>query len=174
MIGESVSTAERPVVICGPLKNATRFDAFASLADALGAPIIQMESPRGLKDLSLGAIPEALRRADLIVNSGKHVDFTLGFGKTGPFAESANWIKVDPYAQERDLAYRNLAAVFLSLSVAGRPARRCLATGGPRERWCGSCGMAGGCRRSSGRTELPGNRKVSGSPRIICEGRFRI
>ena len=58
MIEESVSTAERPVVNCRPLKNATRFDALAYLADALGAPIIPMASPRGLKDLSLGAIPE--------------------------------------------------------------------------------------------------------------------
>ena len=59
-----------------------------------------------------------MRRADLIVDSGKHVGFTLGFGKTGPFVERANWIKVDPYAQERDLAYRNLAAVFLFRSRA--------------------------------------------------------
>ena len=52
---DALSRAERPVILCGPAMNATRFDGLSTLSDALDAPVIPMESPRGLKDPSLGA-----------------------------------------------------------------------------------------------------------------------
>jgi len=127
----AVSKAERPVIICGPSLNATRFDGLDVLADAMDAPVIPMESPRGLKDPGLGEIVKVLAYADLVVNLGKRVDYTLAFGEEGPFAANTFWINIQASAEERDRAYRNLGN-RLSHSVAADPrdvAHRLIAAG---------------------------------------------
>ncbi|MES0883945.1 thiamine pyrophosphate-binding protein [Roseibium sp. SCP14] len=106
----ALEEAQRPVVLCGPSLNATRFPALAELAEAIDAPVIPMESPRGLKDPALGGVQRVLRRADLILNLGKRVDFTLNFGNDTPFHADATWIVVQPCKVERDRAHRNLGA----------------------------------------------------------------
>ncbi|SNT76281.1 thiamine pyrophosphate-binding protein [Paracoccus seriniphilus] len=116
-IVQAVSTARRPVVICGPQMNDTRFDGLNDLAEALDAPVIPMESPRGLKDPALGDISTILGQADLIVNLGKRVDFTLAFGKAESFHPEIRWIDVQPCEAERGRAHRNLGN-RLSLSIA--------------------------------------------------------
>ena len=126
-IMKALSKASRPVVICGPLMNATRFEQGAELADALGAPVIPMESPRGLRDPALGNIRDVLGRADLIVNMGKRVDFTLSFGQPDVFDPSARWIVVQPSDVERDRAYRNLEQrLMLAVAADPRDVARCL------------------------------------------------
>jgi len=106
----ALSQAKRPLVICGPAMNATRFCGSATLSETLNLPVIAMESPRGLSDPSLGDIREICASADLVVNLGKRVDFTLGFGKADAFAAETSWIFVHACPKERDRAHRNLGA----------------------------------------------------------------
>ena len=80
-IRAALGAAQRPLILTGPALNATRAgEVLARLAEAVAAPVVPMESPRGLKDPSLGDFSQALAKADLIVCLGKAVDFTLGFG----------------------------------------------------------------------------------------------
>lgn len=140
---QALHAARYPVVICGPAMNATRFDGLVALADALDAPVIAMESPRGLKDPSLGEIGAVLGQADLIVNLGKRVDFTLAFGRADAFGAKARWINIQACATERDRAHRNLGN-RLALTVAADPrdtARALIAKG------------AGGARHADWRTK---------------------
>jgi acetolactate synthase-1/2/3 large subunit len=62
--------------------------------DALDAPVIGMESPRGINDPGLGAFAELLAEADLVVLIGKPLDFTLRFGEA--LSPSCKWIVIDP------------------------------------------------------------------------------
>ena len=55
-----------------------------------------MESPRGIADATLGAFPDLIRRADLIVLLGKALDFTTKWA-TGPaFDPDVRVIAIDP------------------------------------------------------------------------------
>ena len=76
----ALAAAKRPLVLAGPqLCHAGDLSQLQSLQAALGAPVIGMESPRGINDPRLGAFAEVLRQADLIVLLGKTHDFTLRF-----------------------------------------------------------------------------------------------
>ena len=80
-IGELLASSQRPVVLAGPhLLRAGNAGKEALLADALDAPIITLESPRGLRDPAKGALPAILAAADCVLYLGKPVDFTSGFG----------------------------------------------------------------------------------------------
>ena len=107
-LARAVAAAERPVVLTGPVLNATRAPGATALAQALGAPVINMESPRGLRDPALGDLAGVLAQADLIVAFGKCVDFTLGFGAAEHFDTGARWIVLHTSTDERDRAARNL------------------------------------------------------------------
>ena len=108
---EALGSAQRPLVLTGPLLNATRAgELVARLSDALGAPVVAMESPRGLKDPALGDFSRALGKADLVVSLGKAIDFTLGFGGQAVCDERCAWLVVNADAAERDRAHRNLGA----------------------------------------------------------------
>jgi acetolactate synthase-1/2/3 large subunit len=72
----------------------------------MDAPVIVMESPRGLKDPALGNIARALAEADLVLCLGKPVNFTLGFGKT--VNTRCHWIVVDAEPAEHERARLNL------------------------------------------------------------------
>jgi len=94
-----VCKARRPLLIASPGLCTTRGRALAAqLQAALGAPVIGMESPRGINDPSLGAFAEVLAQADLIVLLGKPLDFTLRFGAAPVVAANCNWIVIDPDA----------------------------------------------------------------------------
>jgi acetolactate synthase-1/2/3 large subunit len=89
--------ATKPLVICGPAMCTERGrEAMREVADALGAPVVGMESPRGINDPGLGAFAELLIEADLVVLIGKPLDFTLRFGEA--LSPSCKWIVVDPDA----------------------------------------------------------------------------
>ena len=82
--------AGRPLVITGPATLSRRGrEARAALEAALGAPVVGMESPRGIGDPSLGAFAEVLREADRILLVAKRLDFTLRFGRAPAFAANA-------------------------------------------------------------------------------------
>jgi acetolactate synthase-1/2/3 large subunit len=58
--------------------------------------VLALESPRGLRDPSLGAFAEALARSDLVVVAGKRLDFTVGFGRPPAISASARVVVLDP------------------------------------------------------------------------------
>lgn len=139
-IVDAVAAASRPVVIAGPMLNATRAgDLITALADALDAPVIPMESPRGLNDPSLGAFSSVLAKADLIVSLGKDLDFTTGFATAPGFAENAKIIAIDPDAGILDRARRAAGSRLLLATCADvRSAATALiaaAKGGDRADW---------------------------------------
>ncbi len=97
LILDTLAAADRPLVIAPPaLASRAGRASLGRLADAIGVPVIAMESPRGVNDPSLGAFAEVLCQADLIVLAGKALDFTLGFGGPPSVDERCDWIVVDP------------------------------------------------------------------------------
>ena len=77
-----------------------------------------MESPRGLKDPSLGALAAVIPDADLIVLAGKCLDFTLGFGGAAALGGQARVVVIDPDAAMLERAQR-LLGERLALAVQG-------------------------------------------------------
>lgn len=131
-IAQSVAAASRPVVLCGPAMSRTRNGNLSLLlADALDVPVIVMESPRGLKDPSLGNLAKVLAQADLVVSLGKRIDFTLAFGGVSAFDPNAAWIVVDSELRERDRAYLNLGPRLKMVAAAhpGDAAKQLIAHG---------------------------------------------
>lgn len=115
----ALAAAERPIVLTGPQLSRTRAGQLCEeLGEAVGAPVITMESPRGLNDPALGKLAHALAAADLIVCLAKRVDFTLGFGAASKFAPQCRWIVVDPEEAERARAQRNLDGRMAQLLAA--------------------------------------------------------
>ena len=109
VVTEALATANAPLVLCGPAMSFTRCgEQLSALAAAVDAPVVAMESPRGLKDPSLGDFAKALAKADLVVSLGKPVNFTLGFGSTKVCLPACKWIVIDTDATERERAQLNL------------------------------------------------------------------
>ena len=92
-----VTKAARPLILCGPamctIGGRKALRAFERVAKI---PAIGMESPRGVKDPSLGCFSEILAEADLLVLVGKQLDFTLGYGLAPVVAEDCSFIVIDP------------------------------------------------------------------------------
>ncbi len=94
----ALKRARRPLVLTGPqTANAGGRELRERLAQAIGTPVICMESPRGVNDPCLGAFAETLAQADFIVLLGKQPDFTLRFGK--PVAADCRFAIIDPDAE---------------------------------------------------------------------------
>ena len=95
----ALTGAARPVILTGPVLNPSRAGGLLEqLADAADAPVISMESPRGLNDPCLGDFAEVLGKADVIVSLGKYLDFTTGFAKPPAMGENCRFLVVDPDA----------------------------------------------------------------------------
>jgi acetolactate synthase-1/2/3 large subunit len=92
-----LARAQRPLVLTGGVMSNGRADAVRQeLAEALGVPVICMESPRGLNDPALGRLAGVVARADAIVLLGKETDFTLKFGQPPAIAQTCRIAVVDP------------------------------------------------------------------------------
>lgn len=118
-----LEAAERPVVICGPTLNASRAHrvidgGLAALADALDAPVLPMESPRGLKDPALGDVAEVMAEADLIISLGKMLDFTTGFAKPPAMPADCRFIAIDPDKAQLKRAKRAIGARLAAAGMA--------------------------------------------------------
>jgi acetolactate synthase-1/2/3 large subunit len=97
LVAQAVAAAARPLLVAPPaLCTPAGFVAMAALEAACGLPVVPMQSPRGLADPSLGAFPEVLAEADLIVLVGKPLDFTLKFGRAPAVAAGCRWIVLEP------------------------------------------------------------------------------
>lgn len=123
-----VSGAQRPLILAGALLSSARSGGIRDrLQDALGVPVLSMESPRGLNDPSAGALARVVSRADLIVLLGKAPDFTLRFGRAPAVDTNCRIMVIDPdaVALERalDVLGRQrvvLATIADSVSAAQR------------------------------------------------------
>lgn len=111
-----LQVAQKPIIVTTGLCGETRATGLLDrLAAALDAPAIAMESPRGLKDPSLGDIATVFDECDLVISLGKPVNFTLGFG-----AKGKKWIVIDPETAEIERAQRNLGD-RLCITVISEP-----------------------------------------------------
>ncbi|WP_142848046.1 thiamine pyrophosphate-binding protein [Telmatospirillum sp. J64-1] len=168
-IAKALASAERPVVLTGPMMNATRASAMLSaLADGIDAPVVPMESPRGLRDPSLGAFVEVLSKADLVLCLGKIVDFTVGFGRPPGFAADSRIIVLDPEADAIARARRLFGARLMMAARADvdlAAGALCEATGGSRARaaWRAEVAEAIAYR------DLPPSGVAGISPQDICK-----
>ncbi len=116
-----VNSAQRPLVLAGPTGARPHMRATREkLEAALGARIIPMESPRGLKDPSLGSLAELMPQADLIVLAGKCLDFTLGFGGPAALGKHARVVVIDADPAMLARASR-LLGDRLALTIQGEP-----------------------------------------------------
>ncbi|THF65486.1 thiamine pyrophosphate-binding protein [Pseudothauera nasutitermitis] len=112
-----IARARAPVLLAGPLLNRSRAAGLTELAArALAAPVVAMESPRGLRDPALGTFSTVLAEADLVVLVGKVPDFSLGVGGTLPFGADAEVVAIDPEAAMLERA-RRLFGSRLRLAV---------------------------------------------------------
>lgn len=103
-IHETLLGARRPVVLTGPALNASRAGALLErLSRALDAPVIPMESPRGLRDPALGNLARIFPGVDLVLSLGKIIDFTIGFASPPVFAPDCRFMLIDP---EKELLQR--------------------------------------------------------------------
>lgn len=92
-----LSSARKPLVLHGPQLCSHRFrHRLRQLEARLQVPVIGMESPRGVRDPSLGAFAELLAEADLLLLIDKDLDFTLGFGETPAIRSDCRIIRVAP------------------------------------------------------------------------------
>lgn len=104
-----LNKAQRPVILTGPHCNNSRArQTLDRLRGASGIPVVPMESPRGLKDPTLGTFVQVLAQADLIVLIGKKLDFTLQFGRPSALPENAMIAMIDPDTDVIDTARRQL------------------------------------------------------------------
>lgn len=116
LILRTVQAAKRPLILTGPALNRTRAGAALDrLSTTLDAPVIAMESPRGLKDASLGDLAGVMKQADVIVSLGKSIDFSLGSGAPGMFGQGCRWIVVDAEIKAGEQARRNLGERLIGL-----------------------------------------------------------
>lgn len=93
----AIAQATRPIIIAGPqMSTVTGRALLRKLEAATGAPAVIMESPRGIADATLGAFPDLIKRADLIVLLGKALDFTTKWASSPAFDPNVRVIAIDP------------------------------------------------------------------------------
>lgn len=103
--------AKRPLIILGPSLNNTRASGLAdALRDSLHAPVVVMESPRGLNDPALGRFKEVALDVDYVLCLGKAIDFTLQFGSADHWPDAEHWDVYCGDAGQLEMAKRNLGA----------------------------------------------------------------
>jgi len=110
-----LAAAERPIILAGPqMSNPRGRDLLANVEAATGAPAIVLESPRGLADATLGALPDVVKRVDLVVLLGKALDFTLKWVGAPSFDLGVRIVGIDPDAEliARAKREKNEALVF--------------------------------------------------------------
>ena len=117
-----LARAQRPLVLAGPaMANGAGKAARERLAEAIGVPVLCMESPRGINDPALGAFAEVLREADLLVLLGKQPDFTLRFGAPPAVDAGCCFIVIDPEPAAQQRAVMTLSPARVKLGTVADP-----------------------------------------------------
>ena len=92
-----IERAQKPLIITGPMLASQRGQNLRDqLSRATAAPVLCMESPRGINDPLLGVVGDVIAEADLIVLLGKQPDFTLRFGAPPAVSKGCRFIVIDP------------------------------------------------------------------------------
>jgi acetolactate synthase-1/2/3 large subunit len=90
-----VAAASRPLLLLSPaMGRGRRREAAEGLGEAVGAPALLMESPRGVSDPALRGTGPCLARADRVLLLGKDLDFSLRFGEPPALAEGARFARI--------------------------------------------------------------------------------
>jgi acetolactate synthase-1/2/3 large subunit len=138
----AIAEARRPLILTGPLLAGSRDGQVrGALAEATGAPVVPMESPRGVNDPCLGAFGDVLRQADLIVLLGKQPDFTLRFAEAPTIDAGCRFVVIDPdaaVARRASDALGGVRRVALTTVADVREAAKALcanARGSPNRAW---------------------------------------
>jgi len=96
----ALARAARPLIVAAPAMAAGRGQRLRdALQAATGIPVLHSESPRGIADPTLGALPDLLAEADVVLLLGRKLDFTLRFGRPPAFSARCNFIHIDPEAE---------------------------------------------------------------------------
>jgi acetolactate synthase-1/2/3 large subunit len=92
----AIADAARPIIMAGPqLSNVSGRALLLRLEAACNAPAVIIESPRGIADATLGAFPDLVRQADLVVLVGKALDFTTKWATGASFDPAVRVITID-------------------------------------------------------------------------------
>jgi len=138
---QAFAASERPVILTGPAMTHTRArDLLSGLSEAVGAPVVPIESPRALRDPALGRFADALKRADLIVSLGKQFDYTVRYGEESVFPADAKVFAVAPDAPaleqgERALGPRLTGRIEADTDLCAAYLIRAAKSGNKREAW---------------------------------------
>ncbi len=115
----AIAASDRPLIVGGPQLSTVRGRAMLSeLEAATSAPAIIMESPRGIADATLGALPDVIKRADLIVLLGKVLDFTTKWAVGPAFDPAVKIASIDPDAAMVERARKEKGERFVLGAVA--------------------------------------------------------
>ncbi len=117
---DTIAAAQRPLVLAGPAlaRNAA---ALTELTATIQAPVVGMESPRGVNDPSLGAFAEVLAQADLIVLLGKKLDFMVQHGRAPAVSPDCRFIHIDAEANTLEQTRSSLETTRLTTAFTGDP-----------------------------------------------------
>jgi acetolactate synthase-1/2/3 large subunit len=94
-IMDALQSAKRPLILAGQAISRKGKKILLDLSLSSKIPIVNMESPRGVNDPSLGSFSEVLKEADLIFLLGKKIDFGLKFGDDSTLSSNANIVQID-------------------------------------------------------------------------------
>jgi acetolactate synthase-1/2/3 large subunit len=117
-----LQAAKKPLILTGPVMQTKAGRVkLLELENALGVPVIGMESPRGIGDPSLGALSEVLSQSDCILLLGKKLDFTLKFGQSPGIDKDCTFLQVDPETEEIDRVKRAVGNRLVHSAICGTP-----------------------------------------------------
>ncbi|MFN3744535.1 MAG: thiamine pyrophosphate-binding protein [Hyphomicrobiaceae bacterium] len=116
---DAIAKARAPLIIAAPhLSGPHGRPLLAELEKAVQAPVVLMESPRGIRDATLGAFSELLKQTDLIVLVGKPLDFTLRWAQPPVVAPTCRLISIDPEPALIVRAQKELGSRLVLAAVA--------------------------------------------------------
>ena len=133
---DAVAKARAPLIIAAPhLSGPHGRPLLAELEKAVQAPVVLMESPRGIRDATLGAFGTLLKGTDLIVLLGKPLDFTLKWAQPPVVAKTCRVISIDPEAALLTRAHKELGdrLAFGALADARAAAQALITLASKRE-----------------------------------------
>lgn len=129
----AIAKASCPLILAAPHLSGPAGRALCSeLEGALSAPVVIMESPRGMNDATLGNYAALLKKVDLLVLLGKPLDFTTKWAQPPAFKADSKVICIDPEPALLARASRELGnrLVMATLGDAGPSARVLIARAG--------------------------------------------
>ena len=138
---DAIAKARAPLIIAAPhLSGPHGRPLLGELEKAVQAPVVVMESPRGINDATLGAFSALLKETDLIVLLGKPLDFTLKWAQPPVVAASCRVISIDPDAALIARAQKELGdrLAFGTIAGSASAARNLIARAGKREKRAGT------------------------------------